>query len=195
MRADLITDSFPPAAISSRGRDAMKRARTTRCAFIAAPSTATTGRRCAAWPCLTAKRTTRHGPQVPAEMRDEESMDPSRTASSPSRLSCCFCVPGSDEWMEGMTENISRSGLLFRSSSPLEVGSSLELNLEMPHELTGDRRRPGGVRRLTAARRSGFADSQESAAHRSCWPVRSRSTSLRPAGRAGESERRSSLSG
>jgi hypothetical protein len=39
---------------------------------------------------------------------------------------------------EGVTENISRSGLLFRSSSPLEVGSSMELMLEMPHELTGD---------------------------------------------------------
>jgi PilZ domain len=54
------------------------------------------------------------------------------------------CVPvqfrtaGSAEWIEGMTENISRSGLLFRSASPLEVGSGLELIFEMPRELTGD---------------------------------------------------------
>jgi hypothetical protein len=37
-----------------------------------------------------------------------------------------------------VSENISRSGLLFRSSSPLEAGSGLELIFEMPHELTGD---------------------------------------------------------
>ena len=48
-----------------------------------------------------------------------------------------FRIPGSDLWSEGATENISRSGLLFRASSPLEVGSSLELILEMPPELTG----------------------------------------------------------
>jgi len=46
-------------------------------------------------------------------------------------------IPGSDGWSEGATENVSHSGLLFRSSSPLEVGSSLELILEMPQELTG----------------------------------------------------------
>jgi PilZ domain len=54
------------------------------------------------------------------------------------RVSVLFRIPGSDEWIEGVTENISRSGLLFRSSSHLKVGSSMELILEMPHELTGD---------------------------------------------------------
>lgn len=54
------------------------------------------------------------------------------------RVDLRFRVAGSDEWMEGVTENISRSGLLFRSASPIEVGSSLELNFEMPHEVTGD---------------------------------------------------------
>jgi hypothetical protein len=49
-----------------------------------------------------------------------------------------FRIAGSDEWIEGVTENISRSGLLFRSSSPVEAGSSIELILEMPQELTGD---------------------------------------------------------
>jgi hypothetical protein len=53
------------------------------------------------------------------------------------RVSVLFRIPGSDEWIEGVTENISHSGLLFRSSSPLEVGSSMELILEMPRELTG----------------------------------------------------------
>jgi hypothetical protein len=48
-----------------------------------------------------------------------------------------FRMPGSDTWSEGATENISQSGLLFRSTSPLQVGSSMELILEMPPELTG----------------------------------------------------------
>jgi PilZ domain len=49
-----------------------------------------------------------------------------------------YRVPGSEEWLEGVTENISRSGLLFRASNPLEVGSAIELAFEMPHEVTGD---------------------------------------------------------
>jgi hypothetical protein len=49
-----------------------------------------------------------------------------------------FRIAGSNEWIEGVTENISRSGLLFRSSNHVEAGSSLELILEMPQELTGD---------------------------------------------------------
>jgi hypothetical protein len=54
------------------------------------------------------------------------------------RVSVLFRVSGNDVWIEGVTENISRSGVLFRSSIPLEVGSSMELIFEMPHELTGD---------------------------------------------------------
>lgn len=54
------------------------------------------------------------------------------------RVSVLFRVAGGCEWIEGVTENISRSGLLFRSSSPLEVGSSMEMIFEMPQELTGD---------------------------------------------------------
>jgi hypothetical protein len=49
-----------------------------------------------------------------------------------------FRIPCSEEWSTGVTENISRSGLLFRASSPLEIGSGLELMFEMPNELTGD---------------------------------------------------------
>lgn len=52
-------------------------------------------------------------------------------------VSVMFHIPGRDEWSEGVTENISHSGLLFRSASPIEVGSSIELILEMPPELTG----------------------------------------------------------
>lgn len=54
------------------------------------------------------------------------------------QVSILFRVRGGDEWVEGVTENISRSGLLFRSSNLYEAGSILELIFEMPRELTGD---------------------------------------------------------
>lgn len=43
----------------------------------------------------------------------------------------------SDAWSEATSENISRSGLLFRYSSALAVGTRLELVFEMPEELAG----------------------------------------------------------
>jgi hypothetical protein len=49
-----------------------------------------------------------------------------------------FRIAGSGEWMEGESDNISHTGLLFRSASPLDTGSALEVKLEMPHDLTGD---------------------------------------------------------
>ncbi len=45
---------------------------------------------------------------------------------------------GSDTWTEGVTENISRSGLLFRITATYEPGTNLELKFEMPKELTGE---------------------------------------------------------
>jgi hypothetical protein len=50
-----------------------------------------------------------------------------------------FRERGSAEWMEGTSENISRSGLLLSSSTPLEIGSKMVLTLQMPAELTGDK--------------------------------------------------------
>lgn len=50
-----------------------------------------------------------------------------------------FRERGSGEWIDGASENISRSGLLLCSSTPLEIGSELELTLVMPAELTGDK--------------------------------------------------------
>jgi hypothetical protein len=45
---------------------------------------------------------------------------------------------GSQDWMEGTTENISRSGVLFRSAVSIEAQTKLELKFEMPKELTGE---------------------------------------------------------
>jgi hypothetical protein len=45
---------------------------------------------------------------------------------------------GTQDWMEGTTENISRSGVLFRSPMSFEPQTKLELKFEMPKELTGE---------------------------------------------------------
>lgn len=49
-----------------------------------------------------------------------------------------FRVSGSQDWLEGSTENISKSGVLFRSLESFEPSTKLELKFEMPKELTGD---------------------------------------------------------
>jgi hypothetical protein len=50
-----------------------------------------------------------------------------------------FCLDGSGEWHDGRSENLSRSGLLFRSEDEVPVGSRLQIKLEMPTELTGEK--------------------------------------------------------
>jgi hypothetical protein len=49
-----------------------------------------------------------------------------------------YCVNGSEEWLPGNSENLSRSGLLFRCGSDAAVGTRVEIKLEMPPELAGD---------------------------------------------------------
>jgi PilZ domain len=54
------------------------------------------------------------------------------------RVALLFRVSGGDEWLEGESENVSRSGLLFRAASQLQAGAKVELILDMPKELTGE---------------------------------------------------------
>jgi len=42
------------------------------------------------------------------------------------------------DWLEGVSENLSRSGLLFLGTAEPEFGATLEIKLEMPEELTGE---------------------------------------------------------
>ena len=44
---------------------------------------------------------------------------------------------GESEWSEGTTVNISRSGILFRSSRELQPKSMLEMMILFPAEITG----------------------------------------------------------
>jgi hypothetical protein len=53
-----------------------------------------------------------------------------------------YRVAGSKMWQEGMTVNISKSGVLFASGESMQEGVGLELVFEMPKELTGDEAAP-----------------------------------------------------
>jgi PilZ domain len=46
---------------------------------------------------------------------------------------------GSSAWRDGTTENISRSGVLFRCARVLEHSTWLEMNLSLPAEIAGER--------------------------------------------------------
>jgi hypothetical protein len=44
---------------------------------------------------------------------------------------------GEENWHEGTTENISRSGLLFEAEEMLQPSAQLEINLVLPAEIAG----------------------------------------------------------
>ena len=63
---------------------------------------------------------------------------------------------GADEWREGWTENISYSGVLFRTGESLGVNSPVEMNLQLPGQGRGRNaarvRCRGQIVRLLASR-------------------------------------------
>jgi PilZ domain len=48
-----------------------------------------------------------------------------------------YRVKGTQEWHDGTSENISRSGMLFIAAEMIEAGTQLEIALEMPVEIVG----------------------------------------------------------
>ncbi|HVP43876.1 MAG TPA: hypothetical protein VMS96_10615 [Terriglobales bacterium] len=48
-----------------------------------------------------------------------------------------FRERGTQDWLAGTAENISNSGVLFRTDNPVRENASIELILEMPKEITG----------------------------------------------------------
>ena len=44
---------------------------------------------------------------------------------------------GDQRWLQGTTENISRSGLLFQGEEILQPNAQLEINLVLPAEIAG----------------------------------------------------------
>lgn len=45
---------------------------------------------------------------------------------------------GTGEWIEGTSENLSRSGLLFLGPTEPEIGAEIQIQLEMPEEIAGE---------------------------------------------------------
>ena len=68
--------------------------------------------------------------------------------------------PGESEWSPGVTENISRSGVLFRADRRLAANTPVELLLDMPSAVTSTAagtalRRARVVRAVAPSIRSG----------------------------------------
>jgi hypothetical protein len=61
-----------------------------------------------------------------------------RAPRFPIHMSLRYRMPGESAWLEGKTENISRSGVLFHTSAPLEVNTPIEVGLELPVEAGGE---------------------------------------------------------
>ncbi len=61
-----------------------------------------------------------------------------RAQRFPLHLSMRFRQAGAGAWCLGETENISRSGVLFRSDHPVDVEVPVELRLAIPTMATGN---------------------------------------------------------
>lgn len=48
-----------------------------------------------------------------------------------------YRLVGDQRWLQGTTENISRSGLLFQAEEILQPNAQLEINLVLPAEIAG----------------------------------------------------------
>jgi hypothetical protein len=47
-------------------------------------------------------------------------------------ISILYRTPGEKEWRSGLTENISRSGVLFRADRRMEPNTPIEMLLDLP---------------------------------------------------------------
>ena len=70
---------------------------------------------------------------------DREPKNPAFTRAPryPLRIPLRYRPAGDPEWREGRTENISRSGMLFRAEEMIPANAQLEINLVLPAEIAG----------------------------------------------------------
>ncbi len=61
-----------------------------------------------------------------------------RATRFPVRLVLRYRRVGVSQWHSGLTENISRSGILFRTRAPLEPSTPVELVLVLPGHVAGE---------------------------------------------------------
>jgi hypothetical protein len=48
-----------------------------------------------------------------------------------------FRLPGEEEWREGITENVSRSGVLLRAAQALPERAAVEIRMALPAQIPG----------------------------------------------------------
>jgi hypothetical protein len=53
------------------------------------------------------------------------------------KMPVLFRPVGTDEWRQGLTENVSRSGVLFRTAEAIHPRTPLEIKLVLPLEIGG----------------------------------------------------------
>ena len=69
--------------------------------------------------------------------RREKFTSPFRAQRFNLHLPLKYRLLGEDDWRDGTTENISRSGLLFRGEEAIAPNAQLEINLVLPAEIAG----------------------------------------------------------
>ncbi|HUY14757.1 MAG TPA: PilZ domain-containing protein [Terriglobia bacterium] len=62
-----------------------------------------------------------------------------RAGRYPVKTAIRFRVSGQDQWYEGVTENISRTGVFLRSQFLPRTGSKVEMVLSLPSQVLGKR--------------------------------------------------------
>src|SRR5207253_9879717 len=81
--------------------------------------------------------------EVPMAPRFAESptrrqkLSPFRAQRYKLQLPMRYRLVGDNAWREGTTENISRSGMLFRAEEVIPTNVQLEINLVLPAEIAG----------------------------------------------------------
>jgi len=75
--------------------------------------------------------------QAPIPRRREKLTSPFRAQRFNLHLPVKYRLLGHDEWREGTTENISRSGMLFRAEEMIPANAQLEIYLVLPAEIAG----------------------------------------------------------
>jgi DNA-binding response OmpR family regulator len=74
---------------------------------------------------------------LPAQPTSMRKPSPFRAQRFNLHLPLRYRPVGEESWRKGTTENISRSGLLFRGEEPLRPNAQLEINLVLPVEIAG----------------------------------------------------------
>ena len=72
-------------------------------------------------------------------LRKRQDDNNGRARRFPIHLPVRYRLPSSPEWFEAYTENVSRSGVLFRTDRAFEPTTPLDLRLELPAVENGER--------------------------------------------------------